>query len=56
MMSKGNGAHGAFVAVCGPVGLSKDVADAVRAYDVDSKKAAGGIQFHEECVLSNHHE
>ncbi|KAI9460820.1 ferric reductase like transmembrane component-domain-containing protein [Boletus coccyginus] len=48
MTSKGNTAHGAFVAVCGPVGLSRDVAHAVRACDVDSKRAVGGIQFHEE--------
>ena len=52
MMSNDCGAHGAFVAVCAPVGLSQDVAHAVRACDVNSKKAIGGIQFHEECVLS----
>lgn len=52
MMSRRDGAHGAFVAVCGPAGLSKDVAHAVRVYDVDFGKAIGGIQFHEECVLS----
>ncbi|KAI9566156.1 ferric reductase like transmembrane component-domain-containing protein [Boletus coccyginus] len=46
--SKGSAAHGAFVAVCGPVSLSRDVAHAVRAYDVNSKRAVGGIQFHEE--------
>ena len=49
--SKGSAAHGAFVAVCGPVGLSRDVAHAVRAYDVNSKRAVGGIQFHEEYVI-----
>ncbi|KAI9459071.1 ferric reductase like transmembrane component-domain-containing protein [Boletus coccyginus] len=51
MTSKGsprNAAHGAFVAVCGPVGLSRDVAHAVRACDANSKKAVSGIQFHEE--------
>jgi ferric-chelate reductase len=48
MMSNDSGAHGAFVAVCAPVGLSQDVVHAVRACDVSSKKAIGGIQFHEE--------
>jgi len=50
-MRKGIAAHGAFVAVCGPVGLSRDAVSAVRACDVDSKRAIGGIQFHEECVF-----
>ena len=45
------GTHGAFVAVCGPVGLGKDVARAVRTCSFSSKKAIGGIQFHEEYVL-----
>ena len=48
---KGSAAHGAFVAVCGPVGLSRDVAHAVRVCDVNAKKAVGGVQFHEECVV-----
>lgn len=51
MMDEGD-AHGAFVAVCGPVSLSRDVAHTLRAFDVNSKKAVGGIQFHEECVFS----
>lgn len=50
MMSKG-GVHGAFVGVCGPAGLGGGVARAVRTYNVDSKKAVGGIQFHEECAF-----
>lgn len=50
MKSEG-GTHGAFVAVCGPGGLGKEVARAVRTYGVDSKKAVGGIEFHEECVF-----
>jgi len=51
VMSKWSASHGVFVAVCGPVGLSRDMAHAVRACDANSKKAVGGIQFHEECVL-----
>ncbi|KAG8221551.1 ferric reductase like transmembrane component-domain-containing protein [Butyriboletus roseoflavus] len=51
MMGKGD-AHGAFVAVCGPTSLAKDVAHTLRVFDVNSKKAIGGIQFHEECVCS----
>ncbi|KAI9459069.1 hypothetical protein HD554DRAFT_2029376 [Boletus coccyginus] len=51
MASKGSATHGAFVAVCGPVGLSRDVAHAVWTCDLNSKKAVGGIQFHEECVF-----
>lgn len=51
MRSK-SGTHGAFVAVCGPTGLAENAAHAVRTYDADLKKAVGGIQFHEECVLS----
>ncbi|KAF8443883.1 ferric reductase like transmembrane component-domain-containing protein [Boletus edulis BED1] len=42
------GTHGAFIGVCGAAGLGKDVARAVRMIDVNSKKAVGGIQFHEE--------
>ncbi|KAG9311380.1 hypothetical protein JVU11DRAFT_8487 [Chiua virens] len=47
MRSK-QGTHGAFVGVCGPVALAKDVAHSVRTFDANSKKAIGGIQFHEE--------
>lgn len=50
-MGKGE-AHGAFVGVCGPVSLATGVAHALRAFDVNSKKAIGGVEFHEECVCS----
>ena len=44
------GTHGAFVGVCGPVSLSRDVARTVRTFDAGLKKAIGGIYLHEECV------
>ncbi|KAF8443879.1 hypothetical protein L210DRAFT_3099451 [Boletus edulis BED1] len=47
MMSRG-GTHGAFIGVCGPTGLGKDVAHAIWNFDVDLKEAIGGIQFHDE--------
>lgn len=49
--SKG-GTHGAFVGVCGPVSMTRDVAHVVRTLDAETKKAVGGIHIHEECVLS----
>ena len=51
IMNKG-GAHGAFVGICGPVALAKDVVCTVRTFDAASKKAIGGIQIHEECVFA----
>ena len=42
------GKHGVFVAVCGPAGLGKDMANAVRTCNVASKRSVGGILFHEE--------
>ncbi|KAG6376746.1 hypothetical protein JVT61DRAFT_1765 [Boletus reticuloceps] len=47
MMSRG-GTYSAFVGVCGPTGLGKDVAHAIWNFDVDLKEAIGGIQFHDE--------
>ncbi|KAF9223191.1 hypothetical protein BS17DRAFT_782514 [Gyrodon lividus] len=42
------GANGLFVGVCGPVALAANVANTVRTFDVNLKKAVGGVEFHEE--------
>jgi hypothetical protein len=42
------GASGIFVGVCGPVALAGNVAGVVRSFDVNLKKAVGGVELHEE--------
>lgn len=43
---------GVVVGVCGPVGIGDEVSQAVSAVDPGRRWAVGGIEIHEECVLS----
>ncbi|KAF8443885.1 hypothetical protein L210DRAFT_3395367 [Boletus edulis BED1] len=44
---------GVVVGSCGPVGIGDEVAEAVSAVDPGRRWAVGGIEIHEECVLSD---
>ena len=48
----GGGLTGVIVGVCGPSGLGDEVRKAVAGFDPDSRKRVGGIELHEECVVS----
>ncbi|KAG9311376.1 hypothetical protein JVU11DRAFT_8483 [Chiua virens] len=50
-MGSRNGKYGAFVGVCGPRELSKGLDQSLRRLDMASKRAIGGIEFHDECVI-----
>ena len=44
----GGGCSGVFVGVCGPVSLAESVSETVRCLDPNLKRAAGGVELHEE--------
>ncbi|KAH7912891.1 hypothetical protein BJ138DRAFT_1111918 [Hygrophoropsis aurantiaca] len=44
----GESRNGVFVGVCGPVALANNVATVVKDFDVNLRKAVGGVELHEE--------